>query len=47
MLRGNYPAKVDDKGRVKVPGADLTELRELGEQFYITSETAITLGYIP
>ena len=38
MLRGNYPAKVDDKGRVKVPGAYLAELRELGEQFYITSE---------
>jgi MraZ protein len=38
MLRGNYPAKVDDKGRVKVPGAYLAELRDLGEQFYITSE---------
>lgn len=38
MLRGNYPAKVDEKGRVKIPVAFLAELRDLGEKFYVTSE---------
>jgi MraZ protein len=38
MLRGNYPAKVDAKGRLKIPAAFLEELRESGGQFYVTSE---------
>ena len=38
MLRGNYPAKVDDKGRVKIPAAFLEALREYGNKFYVTSE---------
>jgi MraZ protein len=38
MLRGNHPARVDEKGRIKVPSAFLAELRELGNQFYVTSE---------
>jgi len=38
MLRGNYPAKVDDKGRVKIPVAFLETLKEFGERFYVTSE---------
>lgn len=38
MLRGNYPAKVDEKGRVKIPAAYLEELREYGNKFYVTSE---------
>ena len=38
MLRGNYPAKVDEKGRVKIPAADLEALREYGNKFYVTSE---------
>ena len=38
MLRGNYPAKVDEKGRVKIPAAFLEELREYGNKFYVTSE---------
>ncbi len=37
MLRGNYPAKVDQKGRLKIPVSFLAELRELGEEFYVTS----------
>ena len=37
MLRGNYPAKVDAKGRVKIPAAFLEALRKLGSQFYVTS----------
>jgi MraZ protein len=38
MLRGNYQARVDDKGRVKIPAAFLEELREQGTRFYVTSE---------
>jgi MraZ protein len=38
VLRGNYPAKVDEKGRVKIPAAFLEELREYGNKFYVTSE---------
>jgi MraZ protein len=38
MLRGNYPAKVDEKGRVKIPAAFLEALREFGNKFYVTSE---------
>jgi MraZ protein len=36
-LRGNCPAKVDDKGRLKVPAVFLEGLKEYGTQFYITS----------
>ena len=36
-LRGNCPAKVDEKGRLKVPAVFLEELKEYGTQFYITS----------
>ena len=38
MLRGNYLAKVDEKGRVKIPAAFLEALREYGSKFYVTSE---------
>jgi MraZ protein len=38
MLRGNHPATVDAKGRLKIPAAFLAELRESGEKFYVTSE---------
>jgi MraZ protein len=38
MLRGNYAAKVDDKGRVKIPATFLESLREYGNKFYVTSE---------
>jgi MraZ protein len=37
MLRGNYLAKVDEKGRVKIPSDFLGELRKLGSKFYVTS----------
>lgn len=39
MLRGNKPAKVDEKGRLKIPADFLEELKESGNQFYVTSET--------
>ena len=38
MLRGNYPAKMDEKGRLKIPAAFLEALKEYGLQFYVTSE---------
>lgn len=38
MLRGNYPATVDEKGRLKIPAGFLAELRKFGKRFYVTSE---------
>jgi MraZ protein len=38
-LRGNCPAKVDEKGRLKIPAVYLEELKEYGNQFYVTSTT--------
>jgi MraZ protein len=38
-LRGNCQAKVDDKGRLKIPAVFLEALQEYGSQFYITSTT--------
>src|SRR5256885_9859805 len=38
-LRGNCPAKVDEKGRLKIPAVFLEALKEYGNQFYITSTT--------
>ena len=38
MLRGNYPATVDGKGRLKIPTAFKTYIEEnFGPDFYITS----------
>jgi len=38
-LRGRYSATVDEKGRLKIPAVFLDELKEYGNQFYITSTT--------
>jgi MraZ protein len=38
-FRGNHQAKVDEKGRLKIPAEYLDELRDYGNQFYITSIT--------
>jgi MraZ protein len=37
-LRGNSPANVDEKGRLKIPAVYLDEIKEFGNQFYITSK---------
>ena len=39
LFRGSYPARVDEKGRIKVP-ADFKRLvdEKYGKQFYITSQ---------
>jgi MraZ protein len=47
MLRGNIPAKVDEKGRLKIPAAFLEELKAYGDQFYVTSETGETARIYP
>jgi MraZ protein len=39
MLRGNYLATVDEKGRVKIPADFLAELRRAGTKFYVTSDS--------
>jgi MraZ protein len=46
-LRGNCPAKVDEKGRLKIPSVFLDELKEYGNQFYITSTTGETARIYP
>lgn len=39
MLRGSESATVDAKGRLKIPAIFLPELRKLGDEFFVTSET--------
>lgn len=46
-LRGNYPAKVDEKGRLKIPALFLEGLKEYGSQFYITSLTGESARIYP
>jgi len=46
-LRGNYPAKVDEKGRLKIPAVYLEALKEFGNQFYITSTTGESARIYP
>jgi MraZ protein len=46
-LRGNCPAKVDEKGRLKIPAVFLEELKEYGTQFYITSMTGESARIYP
>src|ERR1700681_4924955 len=46
-LRGNYPAKVDEKGRLKSPAMFLKGLKEYGNQFYITSPTGESARIYP
>ncbi len=47
MLRGNIPAKVDEKGRLKIPAAFLEELKEHGDRFYVTSEDGVRARIYP
>lgn len=46
-LRGNCQAKVDEKGRLKIPAVFLEELKELGNKFYITSITGESARIYP
>ena len=49
MFRGNYPARVDDKGRLKVPAEFKRVLDEKysGGQFYITSRSGKVADVYP
>jgi MraZ protein len=38
MPRQDYQAKMDDKGRVKVPSSLLKSLQQYGNRFYVTSD---------
>jgi len=46
-LRGNCQAKVDEKGRLKIPAVFLEALKEYGNQFYITSAMGETARIYP
>jgi len=46
-LRGSCQAKVDEKGRLKIPAVYLEAIREYGNQFYITSPTGETARIYP
>jgi MraZ protein len=46
-LRGNCPAKVDEKGRLKIPAVFLDALKKYGRQFYITSTTGESARIYP
>jgi len=46
MLRGNSPAKVDEKGRVKIPSIFRAEIeQEFGAEFYVTSLRGIVFVF--
>jgi MraZ protein len=47
MLRGNYLATVDEKGRLKIPAAFLESLREFGKRFFVTSENGDRVRIYP
>jgi len=48
MLRGNYPASVDGKGRLKIPAAFKAYLDEnYGVEFYVTSLDGLSVRVYP
>ena len=48
MLRGNAPATIDDKGRLKIPSVFRTEIEDSwGSDFYITSLTGESVRVYP
>lgn len=48
MLRGNAPAKIDDKGRLKVPNAFKTVIQdEHGREVFVTSLTGESVRVYP
>jgi MraZ protein len=47
MLRGNYPAKVDSKGRLKIPSDFLAGLQDFGDEFFVTSENGDRVRVYP
>ena len=48
MLRGNYAAKIDDKGRLKIPNAFLTLVEKAhGKELFVTSLTGESVRVYP
>jgi MraZ protein len=47
MLRGNHPATVDDKGRLKIPSVFLESLKKSGKRFFVTSENGESARVYP
>ena len=47
MFRGNHPATVDAKGRLKVPAAFLATLKEFGTQVFVTSFNGSCVSIFP
>ena len=48
MLRGNAPAKIDDRGRLKVPSAFRTVIQEEhGRELFVTSLTGDSVRIYP
>ena len=48
VLRGNAPAKIDDKGRLKVPNAFRTAIqKDHGSQLFVTSLTGQSVRIYP
>lgn len=48
MLRGNSPAKIDDKGRLKIPNAFRTVIQEEhGREVFVTSLTGDSVRIYP
>ena len=48
MLRGNYPAKIDDKGRLKLPASFRALVQEShGTGLYVTSITGESVRIYP
>ena len=48
MLRGNHPARIDDKGRLKVPNGFRTAIEsQWGQELFVTSVTGEYLRLYP
>jgi len=48
MLRGNYTARIDDKGRLKIPTGFRRKIEEkYGSQIYVTSLTGKSVQIFP
>jgi len=47
MLRGRFSARVDEKGRLKIPADFLEALKQYGTPFYITSWTGESARIYP
>jgi MraZ protein len=47
VLRGNAPARIDDRGRLKVPSAFRAVIQEFGRDVFVTSLTGESVQIYP